>query len=197
MNRTMCREYLDKEIEDEKLEKILLAGQRAPSAKNRQPWYFVVIKNQQLKEKLSFMAAKGRLAQFRNWNEEEIKSKIIESKEPMAGNDRCVSDSKVCILVCWNRSETEKVDEPDKNILQIKEIQGVSAAVQNMCLAAFALGLGAVWLCSPLYIESELKRILNLNIGLRPICFICVGYPKSKQAPTVREKIDEIVKVIK
>lgn len=43
-NRYSCRKYLSKPVEDEKLHKILEAGRIAPSASNKQPWYFVVTK---------------------------------------------------------------------------------------------------------------------------------------------------------
>lgn len=43
MSRTSVRAYLDKAVEDEKVEKMLRAGMAAPSAVNAQPWHFIVI----------------------------------------------------------------------------------------------------------------------------------------------------------
>lgn len=50
--RRSCRNYTGKEIEPEKLEKILEAGGWAPSVMNLQPWRFYVIKSHSLKERL-------------------------------------------------------------------------------------------------------------------------------------------------
>jgi nitroreductase len=51
-NRRTATAFLDKTIPKETLERVLEAGRLAPSAKNRQPWRFIVIKKQDLKEKV-------------------------------------------------------------------------------------------------------------------------------------------------
>ena len=43
--RRSIRTYLDKDISDKEIEMVLKAGRWAPSASNKQPWEFVVIKN--------------------------------------------------------------------------------------------------------------------------------------------------------
>jgi len=51
--RVSIRDYLDKPVEDEKIELILKAGMQAPSAKNEQPWEFYVVANKEILKKLS------------------------------------------------------------------------------------------------------------------------------------------------
>ena len=51
-NRQSVRSYLKKEIPQELLQQVLEAGRLAPSAKNSQPWKFIVVKDEKLKEKL-------------------------------------------------------------------------------------------------------------------------------------------------
>ena len=46
--RRSIRKYLDKEVSDELIEKILRAGMIAPSAANQQPWHFIVIKDRKI-----------------------------------------------------------------------------------------------------------------------------------------------------
>jgi nitroreductase len=53
MTRKSVRSYTDQPVEDEKIEKILRAGMAAPSAVNKQPWKFVVIKNREVLNKLA------------------------------------------------------------------------------------------------------------------------------------------------
>ena len=48
IKRVSIREYLDKKVEKEKLEKLLLAGQVAPSARNQRPWEFIVCDDKDL-----------------------------------------------------------------------------------------------------------------------------------------------------
>ena len=52
-HRTSIRKYLDKTVEDEKIEKMLQAAMAAPSAKNQQPWEFYVVKDKAVLEKLA------------------------------------------------------------------------------------------------------------------------------------------------
>lgn len=52
MTRVSVRAFLDKPVSDETVEHLLKAAMAAPSAKNRQPWAFVVIRSRELLEKL-------------------------------------------------------------------------------------------------------------------------------------------------
>lgn len=54
--RRSIREFLDKDVEPEKVEQIIRAAMQAPSAKNQQPWEFYVVKGKQNLEKLSKFA---------------------------------------------------------------------------------------------------------------------------------------------
>ena len=55
--RRSVRAYQDREIETEKLNKVLEAARLAPSASNRQEWKFIVVKNRDIKEKLAIAAS--------------------------------------------------------------------------------------------------------------------------------------------
>ena len=59
MKRRSVRGFLDKSIEDEKLNAVLEAGRLAPSAKNRQEWRFVVVKNREVRRAVA-EAANGQ-----------------------------------------------------------------------------------------------------------------------------------------
>ncbi len=50
--RRSIRNYKDKDVEDEKIEKLLDAAMRAPSANNRQPWHFVVIESEKTQDEI-------------------------------------------------------------------------------------------------------------------------------------------------
>ena len=59
-NRRSVRSYSDKPISDKALARVLEAGRLAPSANNRQPWHFVVVKDPEKRKTLS----EGRYAKF-------------------------------------------------------------------------------------------------------------------------------------
>ncbi|MHA1292760.1 MAG: nitroreductase family protein [Promethearchaeota archaeon] len=59
-NRRSIRNFQDKEISDKEIEMILEAGRWAPSASNRQPWRFIIIKNKDILKKVSETAIYGK-----------------------------------------------------------------------------------------------------------------------------------------
>ena len=61
--RYSCRSYQDKPIPEEKLKSILEAAQLAPSAHNRQPYKFIVVKDKEKREKLAEAAAQSFIAE--------------------------------------------------------------------------------------------------------------------------------------
>jgi nitroreductase len=58
--RRSIRKYISKPVEEDKLQKILEAGRWAPSASNKQPWHFVVIRDESMRKKLADIHAYGR-----------------------------------------------------------------------------------------------------------------------------------------
>ncbi len=68
----------------------------------------------------------------------------------------------------------------------------VAIAVEHICLAASALGLGSCWVCN--FEASELHRLLLLGSDEEPVAIIPVGYPADADAPRRgRKSLDEIV----
>jgi nitroreductase len=64
--RRSVREYLNKDVTDEQIQKILHAGMSAPSAGNEQPWHFVVIKNKQKLEELTQLSPYAKMLNAAN-----------------------------------------------------------------------------------------------------------------------------------
>lgn len=60
MNRRSVRKYKDTPVEDEKIQKCLDAARWAPSASNRQPWHFIIIKNEETRKILANLHPYGR-----------------------------------------------------------------------------------------------------------------------------------------
>jgi len=85
--RRSRRKFLDKDIPDELLEKIIDAGKYAPSSMNSQPWEFIIVKGNEIKKKLA-----------------ELKGK---------DNEECLLGAKVIIIVCvdMEKSATRWVED--------------------------------------------------------------------------------------
>jgi nitroreductase len=69
--------------------------------------------------------------------------------------------------------------------------QSTAMAAQNFLLAAHALGLGACWMCAPLFCHQVVKQTLNLPADWEPQALLTAGYPaetkeKTRQPLTTR-----------
>src|SRR5665648_199920 len=51
--RRSIRKFIENPVESKKIEKLLIAAMQAPSAKNQQPWEFVVVDNRKILDELS------------------------------------------------------------------------------------------------------------------------------------------------
>lgn len=113
--RRSVRAFKPDPVKEEDLKKILEAGISAPNAGNRQPWDFVVVRDEKVKQKL-VAAATGQ---------------------------SFVAEAPVAIVVCANIPRVSKV-YGDRGA-ELYSIQDTAAAAQNIHLAAYALGYGTCW----------------------------------------------------
>lgn len=81
---------------------------------------------------------------------------------------------------------------PDPSVPVIEEIAAVSAAAQNMLLAAEALGLGAVWRSGWIAFEPEIRDFLGLSERGQVLGFVYVGYPAMQPPARQRRDVDEV-----
>ena len=105
----------------------------------------------------------------------------------LAGNQP--TNAPLLIAVC---GDTDKTTMPDgKSKLPDFWIQDVSAATENLLLAAHALGLGAVWTgCYPIMERTaEVANVLNCPQNIVPLAIVRIGYPD--QAPEPKDKFKE------
>jgi len=147
--RRSVRKYEKKPIPEEILKAILEAGRLAPTAKNLQPWHFIVVRDPEIKRKLIFT----------DWN-------------------NFIEEASVVIVGCG---------EMDKKWAVVD----VAIALQNMVIAAEALGLGSCWIGA--FEEEEVKRALGVPDHLKVVAMITIGYPAERPEPPPKKKLEEIV----
>jgi len=187
--RRSIREYLPKNVPDKVLYSVLEAARWAPSAHNAQPWRFVVIKDPVLKRKLAKAMASS-------WKRDMSKDMVPkEARENLArASVERFSSAPVVVVPCLTMAEMDHY--PDKwrrRIEFIMAVQSVAAAIQNMLLAAHAMGLGACWFCAPLFCPRTVRKMLKLPPGLEPQALITIGYPISVPNPPPRKPLKEIM----
>ena len=198
-DRTCCRNFNPKKKVNPKLVRLILeAGQMAPSAKNRQPYFFITIFNRDCRREIFDAAQKGRRKQFAHLSQEEFDR---TSNGKTGSNDKSMVDSSIAILVMRSSDPKYKEASEQSKNLNIKEEQGVATAVYSMQLQARHLGLDSGWICSPLYLTEELKPIfkkyeIEWQDNWEPRVIIPIGYALENPIKPQRKSLEEVNKYI-
>jgi len=157
--RRSVRKFIDRPVEEEKLQAVLEAVRMAPSWANMQCWRIVVVKDRSMKEKISeqsyvesFFAPKGY--------------KSNPSKKALA-------EAPVVIVLCADPAQSGTLWG------QTYYLADAGIASQNLMLAARALGLGTVFV--GVYDEEKLKALLNIPGSIRIVGLFPIGYPAGEQ----------------
>lgn len=80
---------------------------------------------------------------------------------------------------------------PEERIYDICNIQSVSAAIQNMLLAATEKGLGSLWICNTYFAYAELTEWLN--DGGELLAAVTLGYPDESPSARPRKPIEDVI----
>ncbi len=66
-------------------------------------------------------------------------------------------------------------------------------SVQNMLLAARAMGLGASLITLPLWSRTSARKILGLPSAVTPCCIVPMGWPRGRYGPTTRKSVRDVM----
>lgn len=158
--RRSIRSFKPTPIPEETIQKLIEAAQWAPSAGNAQPWEFIIVRKQ------------------------EIKEKLVEA----ALGQEFIQQAPVVIVVCADENRSAQAYGQRGKTLYC--LQDTAAAIQNIHLAAYALGLGTCWIGA--FKEEEARQILQIPQGIRPIAIIPVGHPAEFPQPRKKRPINQI-----
>jgi coenzyme F420-0:L-glutamate ligase / coenzyme F420-1:gamma-L-glutamate ligase len=189
-SRRSVRRFLPDPIPDKVIDRILETATHAPSAHNRQPWRFVVISTNQVKESLAVgMAAAFRadLLSFGS-SEEEAEAQAAHSSER-------IMQTPVVILLCMDAAVLDVY--PDERRQQAEHQMGIQSAALaggQLLLAAHAEGLGGVWVCAPIFAPCVVRHALDLEDTLEPQALFLLGYPAKVPALRPRRPLAEVVR---
>jgi coenzyme F420-0:L-glutamate ligase/coenzyme F420-1:gamma-L-glutamate ligase len=180
LTRRSIRRYQPTPIPNDHIEQMLSAATWAPSAHNRQPWRFAVIQNEDTKQHLARSMG------------EKLRVELKADKVPDAIIEKDVSRSyrrmtAAPLLILLSLSMVDMDSYPDEKRQQhewLMAVQSTALAGQNLLLAAHALGLGACWMCAPLFCPNVVKGCLSLPDDWQPQALITVGYPAEQKTKT-------------
>ena len=158
MGRRSVRRYLPHPIPRDVVDSLLEAAVTAPSAHNRQPWRFAVVSS--LANKTTLARAMGeRLRKDRQRDRDagaDIEADVARSFARITG-------APTLVVVCLAMQDMDVYPDALRNRHEHQmAVQSTAMAGQNLMLAADALGLGACWLCAPMFCPDVVREALGL-----------------------------------
>ena len=171
--RRSIRRYLPQPVPRPLVLALLEAARWAPSAHNRQPWRFCVVTSDAAKIELS-----------RRMSEQWRRDLSADGADPefvarrIAVSHARLTASPVLIVPCVTLEDMDVYADSQRNEAEyIMAVQSVALACENLLLAAHDLGLGASWLCAPLFVPALVRGALGLPDHWQPQAILTVGYP--------------------
>ncbi len=186
-NRRSIRKYTQEAVSKADIEKIIQAGILAPSAKNRQPWKYIVFTGD---------AKRTLLDEMEKGLQRERDGKMLLPKSHMALPDafhtlKVMREAPVLIVI-ENRngkSPFQRIDSEER-ITEICDTLSIGASVQNMLLTATELGYGTLWIANTCFAYDELVHYLGISGQL--VGAISLGYPSEQPCPSPRRRLEDV-----
>lgn len=162
LDRRSIRKYEARDVEQEKIMQILEAARQAPSASNRQPWKFIIIRDEDVKK--AIVAADHE----QEW--------MLEAPVFIA----FIADPK-----SLDGTPCGPVDEDATQMDLKRAMRDTGAAIENALIRAQELGLGTCW--TAWYTQAEMRPALGVPDNKYVVGVVTVGYPA--QEPHARPRI--------
>lgn len=187
--RRSIRRTLDRPVPRRVIERLLEAARWAPSAHNRQPWRFAVLESAAWRERLA-VAMGGRLRA--DLVADGLEPDAIE-RQVRRSYER-ISSAPLVIVFFLSLADMDRYpDLARQEAEHLMAVQSVALAAQNMLLQAHAEGLGACWMCAPLFCPAVVRAELNLPDDWIAQGLLTIGYPAEERQKS-RESLEPRVR---
>jgi F420 biosynthesis protein FbiB-like protein len=189
-SRRSVRHFRREPVSRATIERLIEAARWAPSAHNAQPWRFVVLEDEPRRRDLARAMAR------RFQTDLQADGMPVDKALTRAARAQArLSEAPAVVLVCLTLQDAQVYpDAPRAAAEHQMAVESTALAVENLLLSAHEAGLGACWLCSPLFCPEIVVRELNLPRDWEPQAFILLGVPeRSPSAPERRPLADILV----
>lgn len=196
MTQRAIRRVLPDPVDDAVVLKCIELALRAPTGNDGQNWEFVVVKDRRIKERLA-----KRYRQAWKLQRGVVLRRAVARDESMAKIARAVqwqvdhfTEIPVLVVACLRLGAREGrlpfVRMP--HAAESAYWGSIYPSVQNLLLAARAMGLGASLITLPLWSRTSARRLLNLPHSVTPCCIVPLGWPRGRYGPTTRTPVDQV-----
>lgn len=187
-NRRSIRKYKPDAVSKEILEHIIYSATLAPSAKNRQPWKFIVYQGKE-KDRLVDVMRNGI-------NSEKSTHKLMPEWAfaiPDAQNTVRIMQEAPCLIVVLNTNQQTPFAniESEQRIVEICDSLSIGASVENMILTATSYGLGTLWIANTCFAYNDLIDFIGTEHQLTGI--VAVGFANENPAKRPRKPFKDII----
>ena len=186
IERRSIRKYKEVEVSKDQIEMLVEAALKAPSAKNRQPWKYIVYSESAKNELLDIMEAA-----LDKESETHLLLPDSASGIPDAYNTLKIMRQAPVLIIVMNtngKSPFESIDSDDR-ITEICDTLSIGASIENMLLKATEIGLGTLWIANTCFAYKDLVGAIGEEGQL--IGAIAVGYADEMPNPRPRKVIEE------
>jgi nitroreductase len=175
-----CRSFSDRQVDDGLIARLLDAATFAPSAENRQPWVFVVVRDPDIRAQVHDLTEKAWAGGGRDVAQSRLDAALLDEVDRgIAGGGYRGAPVLVVITVDTDRCLAATI------------ASSIFPATQNLLLAATALGLGSALTTLTTAFAPDLSAVLGLPDSVLPQVVVPLGYPARPPGPPRREPFAE------
>jgi nitroreductase len=170
-----CRAFSDAPVSDDLVARVLDAATFAPSAENRQPWEFVVVRDPELRDRIGDLMKRAWEAHGREHSVTRLAPEVFADVDQ--GATGTIRAAPVLIVVAADTTRGLPATVPSS----------IYPAIQNLLLAAGALGLGSALTTIATLFADELRDAVGLPEAVVPVAVVPLGIPARPLGPPRRE----------
>jgi nitroreductase len=164
-----------------------------PTGSNGQNWEFVVVTERATKQRFQSQykrvwALYGRAGQRARGDDPQT-ARILASVQWQVDH---LDEVPVLVVACL-RGGGKLPYVPMPAIASSSHYGSIYPSVQNLLLAARAVGLGASLITLPLWSTTVARRILGLPLSVEPCCIVPLGWPRGRYGPKARKPVDQVI----
>jgi coenzyme F420-0:L-glutamate ligase / coenzyme F420-1:gamma-L-glutamate ligase len=188
--RRSIRRFKPDPVPDAVIERMLCTAVCAPSAHNRQPWRFCVVRTALAKSRLAdAMADDFRRDLLRDkLPDEQVEARVATSRSR-------INTSPLVVVMCVDMSEMDHYpDARRQEAERIMATQSTAAAGLQLLLAAHAEGLAGVWTCGPLFAPGTVRQALDLDPAWEPQAMFFIGQPDQGPRDKDSKPLESVVR---
>ena len=187
--RRTVRKFLPDPVPEAIIADMVRAATRAPSAHNRQPWRFHVVRAAPDKARLAAKMG-DRLQADRAKDGDDM----VAIRQDVSRSSGRIIGAPVVIAVCLTLEDMDSYPDDRRNHAEfLMAVQSTAMAAQILLLKAQAEGLGACWMCAPLFCGETVKQALTLPDSWQPQGLMLLGWPAEPGRVRERKPLADIV----